>query len=92
MPRASGLGFLTYLPIQPLAAINAAPRHSSSELGSALGLQLISIYLSICGVAAHLKDGIPAKRVGKIFEKSSYGIIRRITPIPRHLPVVEQTC
>ncbi|WP_225637897.1 four helix bundle protein [Bacteroides thetaiotaomicron] len=25
----------------------------------------------------------------KIFEKSSYGIIRRITPIPRHLPVVE---
>ena len=49
-----------------------------------------SIYLSICGVAAHLKDGIPAKRVGKIFEKSSYGIIRRITPIPRHLPVVEQ--
>ena len=30
------------------------------------------------------------KRVGKIFEKSSYGLIRKITPIPRHLPVVEQ--
>lgn len=26
----------------------------------------------------------------KNFEKSSYGIIRRITPIPRHLQVVEQ--